>query len=288
MRKTCIITDTNGGLTNEEAKSLGVTLVPMPFSIDGKQHLEGVTCTSEEFFEKLKQGAEVSTSQPSPDAVITAWETALDEYDDVVYIPMSAGLSGSCNTATALSKDYDGKVQVVDNRRVSVPLIFSVQDACVLADFGLNAKEIKAVLDREALSQTTYVTVNTLELLKKSGRVSKSAAAVGAVLGLKPVLQIQGDKLDSFKKARGMDKAKAIMLEAVKNDIETRFKGDKISIAVAYSGDKMYGAQWHREVAEAFPGMRVVCHPLPISLCCHLGDGVLGIGVAKTILGQSV
>lgn len=286
MRKTCIITDTNCGLTNEEAKSLGVVLIPMPFTIGGKQHLEGVTCTYEQFFERLNSGADVSTSQPSPDAVITAWETALEKYDDVVYIPMSSGLSGSCHTATALSNDYDGKVQVVDNKRVSVPQIFSVQDACVLADFGLNAKEIKTILDREALSQTTYVTVNTLDLLKKSGRVSKSAAAVGAVLGLKPVLQIQGEKLDSFKKARGMEKAKAIMLDAVKDDIENRFKGDKISIAVAYSGDKLNGAQWHKEVVDAFPDYRVVCHPLPISLCCHLGDGVLGIGVAKTILGR--
>ena len=286
MKKTCIITDTNTGLTHEEAGQLGIKLISMPFTIAGKNHLEGITCSYGEFFERLNSGAEVSTSQPSPDAVISAWEEALEEYESVIYIPMSSALSGSCSTATALAQDYDGRVQVVDNKRVSVPQIFSVEDAILLADYGLDAKQIKEILDKEACTQSTYVTVNTLELLKKSGRVTKTAAAIGTVLGLKPVLQIQGEKLDSFKKARGMDKAKSIMIDAVKDDIATRFKGDRISLAVAYSGDKDNGLAWQQEVAYAFPGYEVVCYQLPISLCCHLGDGVLGIAVAKTMLGQ--
>jgi DegV family protein with EDD domain len=283
MEKVRIVTDTNSGIDTKMAEELGVTVVPMPFTIDGVDHLENVTCTYEEFFKKLGMGADVSTSQPSPGDLIEVWDKVLENYDSLVYIPMSSSLSSSCASANGLAQDYDGRVQVVDNMRISLSLYQSVLDAVRLAKYGMSASEIKAVLEREASEQSIYITVNTLELLKKSGRVTKAGAALATVLGLKPVLQIQGGKLDAYKKARGMDKAKLNMIDAIKNDLATRFNGKKYQIAVAYSGSEAEALKWKKQVEEAFPGEEIMMHPLPISICCHIGDGAMAVAVTKVL-----
>ncbi len=284
MKKVRIVTDTNSGISTEAAESLGVSVVPMPFTIDGVSHLENVTCTYEEFFKKLGMGADVVTSQPSPADILETWDGILNEYESLVYLPMSSSLSSSYNTAEGLSKEYDGRVQVVDNRRISLSLYQSVLDAVRLAKYGMSASEIKAILEREASEQSIYITVNTLDLLKKSGRVTKAGAALATVLGLKPVLQIQGGKLDAFKKARGMDKAKLIMLDAIKDDLANRFNGINHQIAVAYSGTNTEEAEkWRKQVEEAFPGESVFMHPLPISICCHIGEGAMAVAVTKIL-----
>lgn len=283
MEKVRIVTDTNSGIDTKMAEELSVTVVPMPFTIDGVDHLENVTCTYEEFFKKLGMGADVSTSQPSPGDLIEVWDKVLENYDSLVYIPMSSSLSSSCASANGLAQDYDGRVQVVDNMRISLSLYQSVLDAVRLAKYGMSASEIKAVLEREASEQSIYITVNTLELLKKSGRVTKAGAALATVLGLKPVLQIQGGKLDAYKKARGMDKAKLNMIDAIKNDLATRFNGKKYQIAVAYSGSEVEALKWKKQVEEAFPGEEIMMHPLPISICCHIGDGAMAVAVTKVL-----
>lgn len=283
MRRISIIADSNSGISPEEAVAMGIKIVPMPFFVDDEPHFEGVTCTYQEFFDKLNGGADVSTSQPSPGDLKDMWEETLKEFETIVYIPMSSGLSGSCYTAKALAEEYDGKVFVVDNKRISLSQKQSVKDAIRLANYGMSAKEIRDVLEREGLEASIYVSVNTLELLKKSGRVTKSGAALATVLNLKPVLQIQGDKLDAFKKARGMDKAKRIMLEAIKNDIDTRFKGENIALSIAYSGSLEYGKAWQQECEAFFPNMNINLDLLPISICCHVGDGALGIAVMKIL-----
>lgn len=283
MKKIAIVTDSNSGITMEEAAKLGIEMIPMPFFVDGEEHMEGVSCTGDEFFEKLGSGSEVSTSQPSPGSLEDVWNQVLEKYESLVYIPMSSGLSGSCQAAKALAMDYEDKVFVVDNKRISLTQKQSVFDAIKLADYGLSGEEIRDVLEREALQASIYVTVNTLDLLKKSGRVTKAAAALATVLNLKPVLQIQGDKLDAFKKARGMDKARVMMLDAIKNDIETRFKDEKYKIAVAYSGSKEDGESWRAECAEYFGNPDIEMDMLPISICCHVGAGALGIAVIKTL-----
>ncbi|MDO4459004.1 MAG: DegV family protein [Clostridia bacterium] len=284
MSKIRIVTDTNSGITLEMAKEIGVTVLPMPFFIDGVPHTDGVDCTYEEFFKKLRMGADVSTSQPSPGDLCDLWDKVLEDYDELVYIPMSEALSSSCETAIALSANYNGKVQVVNNRRISITLYQSILDALRLAEYGMNAAEIKAVLERESAEQSIYITVNTLELLKKSGRVTKAAAGLATVLNLKPVLQIQGGKLDTYKKARGMDKARLTMIDAIKNDLETRFKGKKVQLALAYSGDREPAEDWAKQFKAAFPEVdNIIMHALPISICCHTGDGALAAAVSKVL-----
>ncbi len=283
MKKVAIVTDTNSGITPAEAASLGIRVIPMPIIIDGEANFEGVTCTYPEFFSKLKAGAEVSTSQPSVGDLTELWDEVLENHESLVYIPMSSGLSGSCNTSKAIAEEYNGRVVVIDNKRISVTQKQSVLDAIQLADYGLTAEEIRAVLEREALSASIYITVNTLDLLKKSGRVTTAAAAVAAVLNIKPVLTIQGDKLDAFKKARGMDKAKSIMVAAIKDDLENRFKGQKITLATAFSGDEEMGKVWAEECQELFPDYEFLSAPLPLSICCHVADGAIGIGIIKKL-----
>lgn len=283
MNKTAIMTDTNSGITPEVAKENGIYLLKMPFAACGREYLEYGEMSYSEFFEVLSSGAEVSTSQPSPASLTDAWDEILESYEAVVYFPMSSGLSGTCETAKALAADYDGRVFVVDNKRISVTLYTSVFNALKLADKGLSAKEIADIAENEASEQSIYVSVNTLEYLKKSGRVTAAGAAIGTLLGIKPVLQIQGGKLDAYKKVRGMKAATDAMLDGIENDRNTRFAGKKVQIRAAYSGDLQSGKEWQAQVAERFPDLEIELDALPLSISCHVGAGALGIGITTVL-----
>ena len=265
MSKIAVVTDTNSGITREEAKKLGVYLLPMPFIVDGTEYFEGVTCTYEHFFEMLEAGAEVSTSQPSPESLTAMWEEALATHDSVVHIPRSSALSGSCDTAKALAAEYNGRVCVVDNKRISITQRESVLDALTLAEKGLTAAEICVQLENTAYNASIYLAVNTLELLKKSGRVTPAGAALATLLGLKPVLQIQGGKLDAYAKA-------------LEKDLQTRFAGKKVHIAAAYSGDIKPALEWRKTIRKYFDDNSIELYKLPISICCHVSSGVKALG----------
>jgi len=283
MSKVAIMTDTNSGMDADEAAKLGIFVIPMPFIVDGDEYFEGVNCTYEHFFEMLGSGADVSTSQPSPESLTSFWDELLKDHDQVVHIPMSSALSGSMGTARALAADYDGKVVVVDNKRISISQRQSAIDAKKLADKGLSAQEIGDELEKRSFDASIYLAVNTLELLKKSGRVTKAGAAIAAVLNLKPVLQIQGEKLDAFSKARGMANAEKIMLNAVEKDVNERFAGKKIIVETAYSGDIGPANEWLETVRDHFPDFDVQLRKLPVSISCHVGAGVKAVGVIEYI-----
>lgn len=284
MKKIAIVTDSNGGLTAEEARDLCVTVLPMPVYIDKKQYFEGVDLSQEKFFELLPNAEEVRTSQPSPAAVTDLWDELLKTHDEVVHIPMSSGLSGSCDSAKMLARGYDGKVEVVDNHRISVSLRRSVYDAVKLRDGGASAAEIKEKLESTAAISSIYITLETLYYLKKGGRITPLAAAVGSLLNIKPVLQIQGDKLDAYSKVRGKKAARAVMIKAIKKDFETRFCSEvaegRMRLDVAYSGNLAEAEDWKREVEEAFPGFTIGMAPLPLSVACHIGEGSLALACA--------
>lgn len=283
MSKIAIVTDTNSGITQEEAKKLGVYLLAMPFIVDEKEYFEGVTCTYEKFFEMLGSGSDVSTSQPSPESLTSLWNKVLETNDYIIHIPMSSALSGSCGTAKALAADYDGKVVVVDNKRISISQRQSVLDALTLIAQGLSAADICAKLEETAFNSSIYLAVNTLELLKKSGRVTAAGAAVASILGIKPVLQIQGEKLDAYAKARGMANAQKTMLAAIEKDLETRFKGKNIRIDLAYSGDIGPANEWKKIVRKHFGDKTIQMYKLPVSISCHVGAGVCAIAVLECI-----
>ena len=278
MRKIAITTDTNSGITVEEAGKRGIPLLPMPIIIDGKEYFEGVDISYDEFFERLENGAEVSTSQPSVYSLTAFWESVLKSHDYVVHIPMSSALSSSCDTAKGIAGDFGGKVFVVDNKRISISQAQSVYDAMKMAESGMTAREIVKKLEDDAYSNSIYLAVNTLELLKKSGRVTKAGAALATVLNLKPVLQIQGGKLDAFAKARGMVNAKKTMLEAAKNDLADRFAGKKVKVDIAYSGALESALEWQKEVQKFFGDKELKMYRLPLSICCHVGAGVAALG----------
>lgn len=284
-KKVAIVSDTNCGITLDEAKELGIFLITMPFFVDGEEYFEYKTMNHQMFFEKLRAGAEVSTSMPSPADLFDTWENLLNEYDEVVYIPMSSGLSGSCYAAMGFAEEFDGKVQVVDNKRISVIMKQSVLEAKHMADKGMTAAEIKEYLEKDGLNSAVYVAVDTLEYLKKSGRVTPAAAAIGSVLNIKPVLQIQGGKLDAYKKVRGMKQATKAMFEGIQSEIESRFAGKEIVIRAAYSGDETVKENWENAIKEEFPDMEIVMDKLPISICCHTGEGAMGIGITEKMAG---
>lgn len=277
MSRIAVVTDTNSGITREEAKKLGVFLLPMPIIVDGKEYFEGVTCTYEQFFDMLAAGSDVSTSQPAPEDLTALWDTILQIYDSIVHIPMSSALSGSCGTAKALAADYNGRVCVVDNKRISLSQRESVLDALTLIKKGLTAAEICVQLEETAYNSSIYLAVNTLELLKKSGRVTAAGAALATLLSLKPVLQIQGEKLDAYAKVRGMAAAEKTMLKAIEKDMQTRFAGKPVHIAVAYSGDIRPALEWRKTVRSYFGDSHIELYKLPISICCHVGAGVKAI-----------
>jgi DegV family protein with EDD domain len=281
VEKTAIVTDTNSGISAQQAQEMGIYLIPMPFVVNGTTYLEGRDITAPDFFARLAAGAQVSTSQPSPDMITQLWEQLLEENDFVLHFPMTSGLSGSCHTAKALAQDYGGRVLVVDDHRISATLYQSICNAQVLLAQGKTAREVKDLLEDESLEASIYITVNTLEYLRKSGRVTAAGAAMATVLHIKPVLQIQGDKLDAFQKVRGLTRAKAAMIAALKKDLAGRFHGKTMQLFSGYSGSPEVGAAWHREVEAAFPGALVKSVALPLSICCHTGEGALGVGCAK-------
>lgn len=284
--RIAIVTDTNSGITPEQAVAYGVYTVAMPVIIDDETYFENETIFQDEFFQRLRQGACVSTSQPSPGALLDCWDGLLERFDEIIYLPMSSGLSGSCETASLLAQEYGGRVYVVDNHRISVTLRQSVLEAKHMACHGKTAREIAAYLEQDGLESSIYVAVNTLEYLKRSGRVTAAGAAIGTLLNIKPVLQIQGGKLDAFKKARGMRPAMQQMIDGLKRDQAKRFSDQKLMIRAAYSGDAEAGAVWQAELQKAFPEMTVGLDPLPISISCHTGEGALGVGMMKDIFAE--
>lgn len=288
MKKVAIITDSNSGITQQAAEELGVYVLPMPFYIEGELFLEGITLSQEEFYEKLKNDADISTSQPAPADVLELWDKVLEDYDQIVHIPMSSGLSASCETALALARDYEGKVFVVDNQRISVTQRQSVLDAKLLADRGMDGARIREILEDMKLDASIYITLETLKYLKKGGRVTPAAAALGTILNLKPVLQIQGEKLDAFAKARGKLKAKKIMLEAVHKDLENRFaeylKNGEMVLAAAYTGNPEEAAEWKQEIEKEFPDMECHMDPLSLSVACHIGHGSIAVTCHRKVV----
>lgn len=287
MGKIAIVTDSNSGITQEQAKEMGVHVIPMPFYINETMYLEGVTLTQEEFYERLKNDEPISTSQPSPAEVCGLWDMLLKENDEIVHIPMSSGLSNSCETAMGLARDYDGKVQVVDNQRISVTQYQSVADALALREAGKSAVEIKEVLEAEKLESSIYITLETLKYLKKGGRITPAAAAIGTVLNLKPVLQIQGEKLDAYTKVRGKKQAKRAMLKAAQEDMRERFaeyeKEGLMCIESAYTGNPEEAEEFKKEIEAAFPGHEVRMAPLSLSVACHIGHGALAVACTKKV-----
>ena len=284
MGKVAILTDSNSGILQAEAEELGIQVVPMPFMIEGKTFYEGIDLTQEDFYKKLAENVEISTSMPEPGSVMDLWDKLLETHDEVVYIPMSSGLSSSCETAMMLAQDYDGKVQVVNNQRISVTMRQSVLEALQMTKDGKTGTEIKEYLEKDSLESSIYIAVNTLEYLKKGGRVTAAGAAIGSVLNIKPVLQIQGGKLDAYKKVRGMKAAIKAIIDGLKQDEAVRFKGQKLLIRAAYSGDDSVGEMWQAELQKAFPEYTIEKDPLPLSIACHTGADALGAGIMKDIL----
>ena len=289
MPRTAIMADSNCGIMPEEEPHYGIHILPMPIIIDGKTYFEGIDITMEEFYQKQTSGSVITTSQPSPGDVTDMWDRLLKAHDEIVFIPMSSGLSNTCQTALLLAEDelYKGRVFVVDNHRISVTQALAVLDAKALADEGRTAREIKEILEQEAMDATIYIAVDTLEYLKKGGRITAAAAALGTILKLKPILTIQGDKLDSYAKARGMKSAFRVMLEALKSDIASRLshlreKGLlKIGIAnTMMDPDKL--EIFKAELKKTFPDMELVYFPLTMSIGTHVGPGGIGIGAVRS------
>lgn len=286
MSKVAVVSDSNSGITQTQAKELGVTILPMPFFAGDKTFYEDIDLTQEEFYQMLSEDIDISTSMPLVGNVTDTWDELLKEYDEIVHIPMSSGLSGSCQTAMMLAQDYDGKVQVVNNQRISVTQRQSVLDALALAAQGRGAAEIREILEREKFESSIYIMVDTLYYLKKGGRITPAAAAIGSLLKLKPVLQIQGEKLDSFAKARTVKQAKSMMIDAMKNDFANRFhdaNGEHMYLEMAYTHDIETAEVFKKEVQEAFPGMEIVMQPLSLSVSCHIGPGALAVACTKKI-----
>ncbi len=289
--KVAIMTDSNSGITQKEAKELGIFVLPMPFTIDGQEFEEDINLSQEEFYDKLMNGAEVFTSQPAAGEVTNFFNNILKDYDQIVHIPMSSGLSGSCQTAMMLAEEeeYKNKVYVVDSQRISVTQKYDVLDALELAKQGKDAKAIHDILMENKLNATIYITVNTLEYLKKGGRITPAAAALGGLLKIKPILTIQGEKLDSFQKTRTMAKASKIMINATLEDIKTRIdpthedmSGARIMIAYTY--DKEQALELKKQAEETFPHHEIICDPLSLSVACHIGPHSLAVAACKKII----
>lgn len=278
--KIAAATDSNSGITQDQAKQLGVHVLPMPFIIDGQMYYEGVDLTHEEFFRRMEEGADITTSQPSPGEVTDFWDKLLEEYDAVVYIPMSSGLSGSCQTAMLLAEDYEGKVYVVNNQRISVTQMQSVLDARDLIKRGYAAAQIRNILEETKFDSSIYVTVTTLKYLKKGGRITPAAAMLGTLLQIKPVLTIQGEKLDAFSKARTLKQGKTIMMTALKKDLETRFHDPEARhtwLEIAYTCSDEMAQEFKETVAEIYPDANICIAPLSLSIACHIGPGCLAV-----------
>lgn len=286
MSKIAVITDSNAHITPQEAEKLGISVVPMPFMIGDETFYEGITLSREEFYAKMESGANIVTSQPSPSDVMKIWDDALKTHDEVVYIPMSSGLSGSCQSARMLADDYDGKVQVVNNQRISVTQKRSVLDALEMAEMGMSAAQIREELEHVKYESSIYIMLDTLYYLKKGGRITPAAAAVGTLLRIKPVLQIKGERLDAFSKARTMNQGKNIMINAMKHDIETLYGGtdkENVWLYAVHGNVPDQFAEFSQEVRAAFPGFNVQDDVLSLSIACHIGPGALAIACSKKI-----
>ena len=285
-KKIAVVTDSNSGITQKESKELGVFVLPMPFMIDEMEFFEDINLTQEEFYERLENNAQVVTSQPSPDSVMKLWDEILESYDEIVHIPMSSGLSGSCQTASMLAQDYDGRVHVVNNQRISVTQRQSCIDAVQLAERGMDAEAIKDFLEKDKFNSSIYIMLDTLEYLKKGGRITPAAAAIGSLLRLKPVLTIQGEKLDAFAKARTTSQGKNMMVSAIQKDMEERFGGatkENMWLQIAYTKDREMAELFWEEIKETFPNFDVVIQPLSLSVACHIGPGALALACCKKI-----
>lgn len=289
MGKIAVVTDSNSGITQKQAKEYGINVLPMPFFIDGETYFEDIDLTQEQFYQKLEGKSEISTSMPAVGTVTELWDQLLKEYEGIVHIPMSSGLSSSCETAMMLSQEYNGKVQVVNNQRISVTQKQSVLDAVKLAEEGKNAEEIKKFLEEVKYESSIYIMVDTLYYLKKGGRITPAAAALGTLLKLKPVLQIQGEKLDAYAKARTVKQARSIMIDALKNDFVKRFgdeTGNNMHIFVAYTKDRETAVDFKAQLEDAFPGQEIDVDPLSLSVACHIGPGSLAVACSKKLFPE--
>lgn len=285
MSRVKIITDSNSGITQRQGKEMGVEVVPMPFYINETQYLEDITMTQEDFYRALADDrAEVSTSQPSPETIMEMWTRGLEEYDEIVHIPMSSGISSSCATAMMLAQEdeFEGRVYVVDNQRISVTQRRSVLQAKELADKGFSGKEIFDILTRDKLESSIYIMVDTLKYLKKGGRLTPAVAAIGTVLRIKPVLQIQGDKLDSYAKVKTLKQAKQTMIKAITSDLEHRFADSgHMYIDIAHTQNREEAEKFREELNLLFPGHDIHIDPLSLSVSCHIGPGALAVTLSN-------
>lgn len=284
--KIAVVTDSNSGITQAQAKEMGVTVLPMPFMIDGETYYEDITLTQEQFYQRLKDNADIATSQPTPDSILKMWDKLLKEYDQIIHIPMSSGLSGSCSTAMVLAgeDEYEGKVFVVDNRRISVTQYQSVKDAQMLAAMGMDGAQIKKRLEETAADSVIFITVDTLKYLKKGGRITPAAAALGTLLKIKPVLIILGEKLDSFAKARTMKQAKTMMMNAIQKELDERLHDSECRdchLAIAHTDNEEAALEFKKEVEERFPNADVYMAPLSLSIACHIGPGSLAVTATR-------
>lgn len=285
--KVAIVTDSNSGLTQKQGEEAGIYVLPMPFMMGGETYYEDISLTQEHFYEKLKEGVEISTSQPSPADIIDLWNQLLKEYDQVVHIPMSSGLSSSCQTAGMLAEDFDGRVEVVNNQRISVTQRQSALEAKAMAEKGMTAAEIKKRLEETKMDSTIYITLDTLEYLKKGGRITPAAALLGTFLRLKPVLTIQGEKLDAFAKARTTKQAKSMMVAAIKKDMEERFgdpEGKNCHLFVAHTHNEAAALEFKKELLEVFPHTGdIYVDNLSLSVSCHIGPGALAVACSRKL-----
>ena len=284
--KIAVVTDSNSGITQAQAKEMGITVLPMPFMIDGETYYEDITLTQEQFYQRLKDNSDISTSQPTPDSIMKLWDELLKEYDQIVHIPMSAGLSGSCATAMMLAgeDEYEGNVFVVDNHRISVTQYQSVKDAMMLADMGMDGAQIKKRLEETVADSVIFVTVDTLKYLKKGGRITPAAAALGTLLRIKPVLIILGEKLDSFAKARTMKQAKTLMMNAIQKELDERLHDSECKdchLAIAHSDNEEAALEFKKEGEERFPDADIYLAPLSLSIACHIGPGSLALTATR-------
>lgn len=284
--KTAVVTDSNSGITQKQAGELGIYVVPMPFTISGETLYEDIDLTQSQFYERLARDEDITTSQPAPGDVMNLWDRLLEEYDEIVHIPMSSGLSGACQTAVMLAEEYEGNVQVVNNQRISVTQRQSVLDAKELADRGWNAGEIRKLLEDTRFDSSIYITVDTLKFLKKGGRITPAAAALGTLLKIKPVLTIQGEKLDAYAKARTMKQAKKIMTDAIARDLESRFQDPSCQntcLQIAHTDNEAAALEFRQELLEMYPGIEIYVDHLSLSVSCHIGPGALAVACTKKL-----
>lgn len=285
-KRIAVVTDSNSGITQSQAREYGLYVLPMPFMINEETYFEDITLTQDQFYKRLSDNADVITSQPSPEEVMKLWDEVLKTHDEIVHIPMSSGLSGSCQSAKMLAEEYDGRVQVVNNQRISVTQRQSALDALTLIERGMDAAAVRDFLEEDKFNSSIYIMLDTLYYLKKGGRITPAAAALGTILRLKPVLQIQGEKLDAFAKARTASQGKSIMINAIRSDMEKRFGGvspDNVWLQIAYTYDRETAEQFRAQVLEAFPDFDVHLDPLSLSIACHIGPGSLALACSKKI-----